>query len=565
MSLQLIIGRAGSGKSHHVLQQITTAVSTNPLGSPLILIAPEQATFQIEKAILQTPGISGSLRTQVLGFHRLAYRIMQETGGAALIPIRDEGKKMLLHKVMARHKDELELYGRAADQLGFIEEMNTLYTEFKRYKLNSEELHKSTAMLEQDAHVTPLFRDKLHDLAVIYRAFEAECMDLYIDAEDHLAKLAEGAPASTYIKEADIWIDGFYSFTPQEYDVIGALMKQANNVTVCLTLDRPYDAQPPQELDLFHATGLAYYKLLEMAKSQGVEVKQTIVLEPKPFPRFVKNNIFGQLESLYAGQSRKKRAEHINPIDLSQTLSLRTAINRRNEVEGMARDMVRLAREEGARWRDMAVFVANIEDYQHLFETIFEQFEIPYFIDKKFSMLSHPVIEFIRAALHVVLKNWRYEDVFRCVKTGCLLPLDNSLTWGDMDQLENYILASGISGYRWYDDVPWKLASQASLDEGELSATMEEDKAQRLQKLELCRTAIVQPLYGFAKQIQAAKNVTGMCAAVYELLIQIEVPQRLDEWAHEGLQQGRTQEALEHRQLWKKARHTMGVGCSRSR
>lgn len=552
MSLQLIIGRAGSGKSHHVLQQITTAVSTNPLGSPLILIAPEQATFQIERTILQTPDISGSLRTQVLGFHRLAYRIMQETGGAALIPISDEGKKMLLYKVMARHRDELDLYGRAADQLGFIEEINTLYTEFKRYKLDSQGLQRSLAVLEQGDHLTPLFRDKLHDLALIYREFEAECAGLYIDAEDHLAKLVEGTPFSTYIKEAEIWIDGFYSFTPQELDAIGALMKQAKKVTVCLTLDRPYDIESPQELDLFHGTGLACYKLMEMAKEHGIEVKPTIVLEPNTFPRFTQSQTLGQLEKLYASQSRRKRADVVNPPDLLQSLSLRAAANRRSEVEGVARHMVRLARDERARWRDMAIFVSNLEDYQHVFETMLEQFEIPYFIDKKFSMLSHPLVEFMRAALNVVLKNWKYEDVFRCVKTGCLFPTDDSLTWGDMDDLENYILASGISGYRWYDGTPWNLSSQASLEEGEPSTATQEAHATRLHKLELCRAAIVQPLYAFGKKLHTAKSVTEMCKAVYELLIQVEAPHRLDLWAHEALQQGQAQQALEHRQLWKK-------------
>lgn len=551
MSLQLIIGRAGSGKSHHVLQQITTTVKSSPLGSPLILIAPEQATFQIERAILQTPGISGSLRTQVLGFHRLAYRVMQETGGAALVPISEEGKKMLLYKIMARHREQLQLYGQAADQLGFIEEINTLYTELKRYKLDSAALQGTLSTLDHAEKLTPLFRDKLHDLGLIYKEFEAECAGLYIDAEDHLAKLAEGAPHSKYLQQADIYVDGFYTFTPQEYDAIGALMMQSRNVTVCLTLDRPYDDEPPHELDLFHSTGLAYNKLLDLAHELGVEVKPTIMMDASPLPRFAQNETLSQLEGFYAKGIRRNRIHVTAPSNLPQVLSLRSASHRRAEVEGAIRDMVRLARDEGARWRDMAIFVRNIEDYQHIFEPMFEQFEIPYFIDKKFSMMNHPLVEFIRAALNVVLKYWKYEDVFRCVKTGCLLPMDESLTWSDMDELENYVLASGIGGYRWYDGVPWNLAVEVALEEGEASRAVKEKQNLKLQTLERCREVIVAPLHSFAKAIEKSKNVTEMCTAVYQLLIEIHAPQRLDLWAHESLQQGRSQQALEHRQLWK--------------
>ncbi|WMT42382.1 hypothetical protein RE628_08400 [Paenibacillus sp. D2_2] len=226
------------------------------------------------------------------------------------------------------------------------------------------------------------------------------------------------------------------------------------------------------------------------------------------------------------------------------------SVNRLAEVEGAAREMVRLARDEGARWRDMAIFVRNLQDYEHVIRPVFADYEIPFFMDKKASILHHPFMEFIRGALDVVLRFWRYEDVFRCVKSEFLLPLDGSLTREDMDVLENYVLASGIQGYRWYDGRPWKSAPSLSLELTQ-DANGEGMAANRqLRRLEQCRSLVSTPLSAFEKRLKRSGNVREMCAAVYHLLEQIEAPQRLDTMAHAALVQGQPQLALEHRQLW---------------
>lgn len=106
--------------------------------------------------------------------------------------------------------------------------------------------------------------------------------------------------------------------------------------------------------------------------------------------------------------------------------------------------MTRLARDEGAKYGEMAVLMRNIGDYEQLIQPLFQDYGVPFFLDQKVNELHHPLVEFIRSALDVVRRRWRYEDVFRCVKTELLLPLDGSITREDMDALENYVLACGI-------------------------------------------------------------------------------------------------------------------------
>ncbi|GIO39100.1 ATP-dependent helicase/deoxyribonuclease subunit B [Paenibacillus antibioticophila] len=550
MSLQLIIGRSGSGKSHQILEDITSQLREDPTGPPMILLAPEQGTFQIEQAILNAPGISGTVRLQVLGFRRLALRVMQETGGAALVPISDEGKKMLLYKIMRRHKDTLRLYGKGGDQLGLIDELNSLYTELKKHQADfnllggyREVLTSAPATQGENA----LLQDKLHDLSLLYREFDAELSGLYIDAEDHVVKLAEGAKDSAYLRGAKLWIDGFHSFTPGEYKALGELLKTVDSVTVALTLDRSYDdGAQPHELNLFHATASTYIKLRELAEAAGTEIKPTITLDSRPYPRFRDSEGLAYLEEAY---ERRKPWQGVKPPQgLEQDIVLLNAGSRRIEVDGAARQIRRLVREKGARYRDIAVFVRNIDDYAQVMGPIFEDYGIPYFMDKKQSLLHHPLIEFIRASLDIVLKFWRYEDVFRSVKTGFLLPADHSLTREDMDELENYVLASGIQGYRWTDGRPWKPKPSESLEDTEERRTSA--AADKLKLLERCRNAVVTPLSAFDKALKQAKSAREMCLAVYGLLEAIYAADRLDLLAHQALEKGRPQQAAEHRQLW---------------
>ncbi|WP_458462362.1 hypothetical protein, partial [Paenibacillus sp.] len=107
MSVRFVIGRAGSGKSSLITREITSLLQKEPQGKPLILLVPEQSSFRTEQALVSSGSIKGTMRAEVLGFRRLAYRVMQEAGGSARIPIGAEGKKMLLYKVIQRHKEEL--------------------------------------------------------------------------------------------------------------------------------------------------------------------------------------------------------------------------------------------------------------------------------------------------------------------------------------------------------------------------------------------------------------------------------------------------------------------------
>ncbi|EHS57003.1 PD-(D/E)XK nuclease family protein, partial [Paenibacillus sp. Aloe-11] len=442
MSVRLLIGRSGSGKSTLIRHEMTSMLREQPLGKPMLLLVPEQSSFASEHALLTEAGngIQGSVRAQVMGFHRLAYLVMQETGGSALVPVTEEGKKMLLYKIIRRRKDELSLFKDSGDQLGFVDRLNTLFTELKQYGNDTRSVPEQLERMHAAGETVPILRGKLKDISLIYEDFERELALKYIDGEDTLRMLAEQIAESSLVRGADIWMDGYRRFTPHEYKVVEQLMLHASSLTVALTCNRSYESgQLPHELDLFHPSAATYVKLKGMADELMIEMR-TQLLRPDPMPRFKERSALAYLEAYFEHRTGYRIPQQLRDQwadKQPEGIKLYAAANRRAELEGAVREMRRLARDEGARYREMALFVRHIEDYEPWVEPIFKQYGVPVFLDQRRSVLHHPLVEMIRASLDIVQRRWRYEDVFRAVKTDLLLPLDGRVSREDMDRLEN--------------------------------------------------------------------------------------------------------------------------------
>ncbi|TCZ77015.1 helicase-exonuclease AddAB subunit AddB [Paenibacillus albiflavus] len=564
MSVKFIIGRAGSGKTRYCLDEIRELLREEPDGSPLVLLVPQQATHQMEQEIVSTPELGGMIRAQALSFHRLALRVMQEEGGTARVPIDEIGKQLLLHRVLHERQHDLGFFKGTYHQPGIRERMGKLFTEWKRYAMLPEVLQERVENSQEAKTFSPVLDQKINDLTLVYGDFEKRLAEQYLDGEDILTLMTEQIGSSEWLKSARIWIDGFHGFTPQEMAVVERLMIRCEHVTITFTLDRSYDAKDTlDELELFHPPARTMQELRRRLAEIGLPEGTVVQLSDKEQHRFTSSPILGALEKHYGQAGSGKRYVYRTdkqtrisgdgdlPSDERHQLILAAAANRRAEVDGVCREMLRLAREEGIRWRDIAVMVRNMEDYGDLLSTALTDYGIPFFLDHKRSVLHHPLIEFIRSAVEVILHNWHYDAVFRCAKTDFLLP------WGtdqeervlrrEIDLLENYVLAFGIKGSKWTSDKVWTYRERMSLDGDEAVNSAEEAHQQRILK---ARSWIAGPLGKFANEIKQAQNVQAQVQALYEFLVLVHAPERLEYWSVLCAEEGKPEKSKEHMQMW---------------
>ncbi|HEX6922328.1 MAG TPA: helicase-exonuclease AddAB subunit AddB, partial [Bacillales bacterium] len=163
MSLRFMLGRAGSGKTSRFLEEVREKLRETPDGSPLVMLVPDQMTFETEYQLAAASELGGMTRAQVFSFGRLALNVLQQVGGVTRGRIDSVGINMMLRNIVEARKSELKVFQRASDQQGFYELLEEMMTELKRYQFTPEDLDQTLGFVRKapDGGKSEVLADKL--------------------------------------------------------------------------------------------------------------------------------------------------------------------------------------------------------------------------------------------------------------------------------------------------------------------------------------------------------------------------------------------------------------------
>ncbi|MBS5950659.1 MAG: exodeoxyribonuclease V subunit gamma, partial [Clostridium sp.] len=490
MGIRFIFGRAGTGKSRFCLEQIKKKIDRNDNNNKLILLVPEQYTFDTEKKFLEIVTEKGFLRGEVLSFKRMAHRVFEECGGRTDIRISDSGRNMLIYKILKDKTDELEYFNRMTKEQGFSSVVSKLITEFKKYNISTEILNLKEEEINDDE-----LKKKLKDLGLIYNEFNNALHKQFIDGDDELTLLYNKLMDCNIYDDAEIWIDEFTTFTPQQLEVIKILAKRAKTVNITLCSDSLSNGVDIDYTDVFDAIKNTENSILNIMKEGNISYLEPINLNKGTPYRFLKNDTLSHLEKHFFTYPFKSYKEEPNNIRLYK------ANNSYEEVETVAKDILEMVRDKGYRFKDIAVVCRNIAEYEKIATVIFNDYNIPFFIDKKREILDNPLVVLIISSLEILINNWSYESVFKFLKSG-LINIEGKY----IDVLENYVLANGIKGYKWTRDLYDK--DEISDEENILFEIMEE---------------VREPLISLHNKIRGKKTVKEITTSLYNFLVELKV------------------------------------------
>ncbi len=527
MSLRFIYGRAGSGKSTFCLENIKKKIEKGAAG-PLILLVPEQFSFQAEKNVLKYLGEKGAFGVQVMSFSRMAQKVFSETGGLARKHMNTAGRSMLIYSIMSRSSGRLKVFGKAARKQGFVSGVSDIITEFKRYSITPEDIKNGIDAVEDIA-----LKNKLEDIYIIFSEFESRLHERYIDPEDDLTMLASKIDMSHIFDGAEIWVDEFASFTPQEYRILEKLFTKARRINVTLCSEDGGGGK--SNTDVFLPMKNTEEDLVKIIEGLNTALEKPVHIDGSRFGRFagsleighLEKNLFSYPYSVYKGETKD--------------ISILRALNKYSEVEETARDIVRLCRDKGVLYRDIAVVCGDMEGYESLVHAVFEEYEIPFFIDGKNKIVNSPLIVLLTSALEIVSKNWSYENMFRYLKTG-LLGFERE----DIDLLENYVLSNGIRGKKWTEAGKWERPINYGFDPDEIS----EVEAGYIERVNETRDKVVEPLLKLSQSIKGRHGAREMAGALYEFMCEIRIPETIEMLIAKFEEMGRLDRAQEYEQVW---------------
>ncbi|HEX6970834.1 MAG TPA: helicase-exonuclease AddAB subunit AddB, partial [Limnochordia bacterium] len=524
MPVRFILGRAGSGKTAWCLEAIRAELRRSSEGPPLLFLVPEQATFTMERAILAGADAAATCRAHVLSFRRLALRSLKEVGGAAHPPIGPLGKAMLLAAIL-QEEGGWQLLGRAARTPGLVRQLMGTLKELQAYRVDWQALEATCRALARKGEGETALAAKLSDLAQLQRALRARLEGRFSDPDELLTVASRRIAKWPFLRGARLFVDGFAGFTPEELAVLGILLRTVERADIALCLDPERADEPLHEADLFHPTQTTYQQLKAVAAAAGVAIEPPVHLAAAPPRRFARSAALAALEAALAA---KRDTSRPRAARAGEAIRLCAAADRRAEVEAAAREIVRLCRDEGYRFREIGVIVWDLDPYAELIHAVFTDLGIPHFIDRKESVLHHPLVELLCAALECVSLNWPYEAVSRCWKTD-LIPVGRAV----IDELENYVLSHGIRGRNQYAR-PWRFGPRDGLQRGR------SDRSDAgLDRLNAAREAAVRDLLAFHRAIGGQRTtVKTISAALWDLLQSLDVPATLTRWAEEAQASG---------------------------
>ena len=523
---RFLLGPAGSGKTFRCLTEIQAALKSSPEGPPLVLLAPKQATFQLERQLLAGGVLSGYTRLNILSFERLAQFILsllQVPQPSGLLT--EEGRVMVLRALLLRHRDELELFRQSAGRSGFARQVSQLLNEWQQHQYTPAKLRA----LSQQTGLGRELQLKLRDLALLLGAYEDWLGERGLQEGNRLLDAAteslktkprsptsNGAPGAlpssishppSSLRISGLWLDGFAEMTPQELDLLAAILPHVERAVLAFCLDSESETEASW-LSIWSSIGKTFQQCRQrIARLPECELSiETLKRSPK-ISRFRGNPALRHLETSWA---TPPRTPDPGAQPLASSIRIVACTNPEAEAAFAAREILAFVR-NGRRFRDCAVLVRNLDGYHQTLARAFRRYHLPFFLDRRESAAHHPLAELTRNAVRTVTFGWLADDWFAALKAGFC-----SVDETEIDRLENEALARGWHGSRWLETIE-------ITDNPGLAAS-----------LERLRQKLMPPFANLARQFARFQNSpTGeqLAEALREFWSEMKVEQTLENWS----------------------------------
>ena len=530
MSLRFYFGPSGSGKSHRIYEEIMQRAAQEP-GRNFLIIVPDQFTMQTQKDLVMRSDRGGILNIDVLSFGRLSHRILEEVGTKEMPVLDDTGKSLVLQKIAADLKEQLPAMGSLLHKQGYIHEVKSAISEFMQYGISTQDMDKLIASAEKRGALAM----KLRDLKTLYRGFQDYIRDHFITTEETLDVLRRSLVKSKILPDSVVVFDGFTGFTPIQNRLIQELMRVCEETIVAVTIGEEEDPyQMDGEQKLFHLSKKTVADLVKLAAEAEVTRGEDVFVKGGP-------NRFTEAPALCYLEQNLFRYQYEPYTEKQCEIRMFEALSPREEVHQTALYIRKLIREEGLTYRDIAVVIGDLEGYASYVETEFGQLEIPCFLDRTRGIVLNPMIEYIKSALQLYIKDFSYDTVFHFLRSGMA-----DISREEIDELENYVIRTGARGYRTYSRLFTRKTEEMQQGSGQEDTERAEETMERLNRIRQQFADTVEILH-MAPRAKAGEYVDHL----YDFLEQNQVQQKLLNYQQQFEQEGDLAKAREYAQIYR--------------
>ena len=400
-----------------------------------------------------------------------------------------------------------------------------------QYGISTQDMDKLIASAEKRGALAM----KLRDLKTLYRGFQDYIRDHFITTEETLDVLRRSLVKSKILPDSVVVFDGFTGFTPIQNRLIQELMRVCEETIVTVTIGEEEDPyQMDGEQKLFHLSKKTVADLVKLAAEAEVTRGEDVFVKGGP-------NRFTEAPALCYLEQNLFRYQYEPYTEKQCEIRMFEALSPREEVHQTALYIRKLIREEGLTYRDIAVVIGDLEGYASYVETEFGQLEIPCFLDRTRGIVLNPMIEYIKSALQLYIRDFSYDTVFHFLRSGMA-----DISREEIDELENYVIRTGARGYRTYSRLFTRKTEEMQQGSGQEDTERAEETMERLNRIRQQFTDTVEILH-MAPRAKAGEYVDHL----YDFLEQNQVQQKLLNYQQRFEQEGDLAKAREYAQIYR--------------
>ena len=510
--LKFILGKSGTGKTTYIYNQIKELVNNGK--DKILMLIPDQSSFETEKAFLEILGAKNSKKVKVFGFSRLCRYVFEKTRNLSDNVIDEGTRAVIMNIALEQLTEKLKLLKNTKSLTNIM--LQTL-SDCKKNNISTNLLYETSRKVDDET-----LKAKLYETALVLDTYEAIVSQSYIDPLDDLTRLFNILSENNLFEDYYLYIDSFSGFTAQQLKVVRLLLNQCREVNVSFTLD------PLAENcdDVFSTSNDTYKILKDIAKRDLIQIKSPVKLtECKRF----KNNELAHLESCIF------RSDYYQSENDPENIILYSATDPYNECEFVARQIKRLVFEKYYLYSDISVICHDTQPYNGILNVIFDKYDIPYFMDTHKDIEVKPVIRLVNSIFRLILDNFEREDVISFLKTGL-----TSNSEEEISIFENYVYVWNINNSSF--------KTEFKQNPRGFSENFKDSDIKNLETAEKVRKSVTEPLSEFKESIKD-KNGLEITTQLYNLLTKLNVQNTLSKM-YDELEKGEKGLGEEQIRVW---------------
>lgn len=326
-----------------------------------------------------------------------------------------ESSVMTIRKIIAENQKQLSCLSASAQKPNLALTLYELISQLESSKVGYEDLNE--LIKDETTSLKGAFLLKVKDIAFVYQKYQEYLKNSNsYDGNSYLSLMPTLIKEDESLKNSIVIISGFSSLTKQRYEIFDELHKNALDMHAFITYDENSSFYTGEVLDKLLNIDIGA-EVIPCDKKLNGEVE------------VIKNNLYNP--SVFKDDFKAYKTDKV---------SLYEAFNPAEEVENVARDILREITQNKLRFKDISVILGDLNAYLPYVTKYFNDYNVKYFIDNDTTLKEHPITLLILDYINLFRKGLYKDDFIKFVSNG-LFCTDKELT----DGLISYVLKYSLS------------------------------------------------------------------------------------------------------------------------